>query len=216
MASSPITSWQINGDTMQTVTYFILLGSKINADGDFLPWKKICDQPRQHIKKQRHYFGDKNLSSLSYGFYSSQVWLWELDHKESRALKNWCFWTVVLEKTLENPLDCKEIQPVHPKGGRTWIFIGRTDAEAEVPVLWPPDVKNWLIGKDSDAGEDWRQEEKGTTEDEMIGWYLWLDGHEFEQALGVGDGWGSLACCSPWGHIVLHNWVTELNRTYRC
>ena len=97
--------------------------------------------------------------------------MWELDHKESRALKNWCFWTVVLEKTLENPLDCKEIQPVHPKGGRTWIFIGRTDAEAEVPIFWPPDVKNWLIGKDPDNGKDWRQEEKGTTEDELVGWH---------------------------------------------
>ena len=123
--------------------------------------------------------------------------------------KNWCFWTVVLEKTLESPLDCKEIQPVHPKGNQSWIFIGRTNAEA--PILWPPDVKNWLIGKDPDAGKDWRQEEKGMTEDEMVGWHHRLDGHEFEQTPGVGDGQGSLACCSPWGLRVRRDWATELN-----
>ena len=122
--------------------------------------------------------------------------MWELDHKESWVPKNWCFWTVVLEKTLETPLDCKEIQPVHPKGDQSWIFIGRTDADAKTPILWPPDVKNWLIGKDPDAGKDWRRE-KGMTEDEMVAWHRWLDGHEFEQALGVGDGQGSLECCSP-------------------
>ena len=125
--------------------------------------------------------------------------MWELDYKESWALKNWCFWTVVLEKTLESPLDCKKIQPVNPKGNQSWIFIGRTDAEAETPILCPSDGKNWLTGKDPDAGKDWRQEDKGTTEDEMVGWHHWLDGHEFEQAVGVGDGQGSLACCSPWG-----------------
>ena len=114
--------------------------------------------PRQHIKEQRHYFANKCPSSQSYGFPSSHVWMWELDYKESWALKNWCFWTVVLEKTLESPLDCKEIQPVHPKGNQSWIFIGKTDAEAETPILWPPDVKNWLIWKDPDAGKDWRQE----------------------------------------------------------
>ena len=154
---------------------------------------------KEHIKKQRHYFTDKGLSSQSYGFSSSHVWMWELDCKESWALKNWCFWTVVLEKTLESPLDCKEIQPVHSEGNQSWIFIGRTDAKAETPTLWPPDAKNWLIGKDPDAGKGWRWEEKGTTEDEMLGWPHWLDGHEFEQALGVGDGQGSLVCCSPWG-----------------
>ena len=125
--------------------------------------------------------------------------MWKLDYKESWALKYWCFWTVVLEKTLESPLDCKEIQPVHPKGNRSWILIGRTDAESETPILWQSDVKNWLIGKDPDAGKDWRQEEKGLTEDEMIGWHHQLNAHEFEQALGVGDGQGSLACCSLWG-----------------
>ena len=118
--------------------------------------------------------------------------MWELDYKESWALKNRCFWTVVLEKTLESPLDCKEIQPVHPKGNQSWIFIGRIDAKAEAPILWPHDVKNWLIWKDPDAGKDWRQEEKGTTEDEMVGWHHRLDGHEFEQALGVDDGQGGL------------------------
>ena len=111
-------------------------------------------QPKQHIKKQRHYFANKGPSSQSYGFSSSHVWLWELDYKESWAPKNWCFWTVVLEKTLENLLDCKEVKPVHPKGNQSWIFIGRTNAEAEAPILWPPDAKNWLIGKDPDAGKD--------------------------------------------------------------
>ena len=144
------------------------------------PWKKIYDQPRQHIKKQRHYFANKCLCSQSYGFSSSHVCMWELDYKESWEAKNWCFWTVVLEKSLENPLDCKEIQPVHPKGNQSWIFIGRTDAEAETAILWPSDVKNWLIGKDPDAGKNWRQEEKGTTKDEMVGWHHWLYIHEFE------------------------------------
>ena len=162
------------------------------------PWKKSCDQPRQHIKKQRNYFANKGPSSQSYGFSSNCVWMWELDYKEVWSQKNWCFWTVVLKKTLVSPLDCKEIQPVHPKGNQSWIFIGRTDAEAETAILWPPDEKNWLIRKDPDAGKDWRQEEKGMTEDEMVGWYHRLDGHEFEQALEVGDGQGSLTCCSPW------------------
>ena len=125
--------------------------------------------------------------------------MWELDCEESWALKNWCFWTVVLEKTFENLLDSKEIKLVNAKGNQSWIFIGRTDAKAETPVLWPPDVKSWLIRKDLDAGKDWRQEENGMTEDEMFGWYHWLDGHEFEQALGGGEGQGSLVCCSPWG-----------------
>ena len=125
--------------------------------------------------------------------------MWELDYKESWVPKNWCFWTVVLEKTLESPLDCKEIKPVISKGNQSWIFIGRIDDEAETPICWPPDVKNWLFWKDPDAGKDWGQEEKRTTEDEMVGWHHWLNGHEFEQALGAGNGQGSLACCSPWG-----------------
>ena len=151
------------------------------------PWKGSCHKPRQHIKKQRHYFANKGPSSQSYGFSSSHIWMWELDYKESWGTKNWCFLTVVLENTLESPLDFKEIKPVHPKGNQSWIFIGRTDAEAETPILWPPDVKNWLTGKDPDAGKDWRQEEKGMTEDEMVGWHHQLDGHEFEQSLGVCD-----------------------------
>ena len=126
--------------------------------------------------------------------------MWELDKKKGWVQKNWCLWTVALEKTLESPLDCKEIQLVHPKGNQFWIFIGRTDAEAETPILWPPDAMNWLIWKDPDAGKDWRREEKGMTEDEMVGWHHQLDGHEFKQALGVGDGQGGLAWCSPWGH----------------
>ena len=153
----------------------------------FAPWKKSYAKTRQHIKKQRHFFTDKGPSSQSYGFSNSHVWMWELDCKESWALKNWCFWTVEMEKTLESPLDSKEIQLVHPKGNQSWIFILRTDAEAESPILWLPDAKNWLIGKDPDAGKDWRQE-KGTTEDENVGWHHRLDGHEFEQALGVDDG----------------------------
>ena len=156
--------------------------------------------PRQHIQKQRHYFANKGPSSQGYGFFPiGHVWMWELDCEEGWAPKNWCFWTVVLEKTLESPLDCKEIQPVHSKGNRSWVFIGRTDAEGETPVLWPPHTKSWLIGKDSDAGRYLGQEEKGTTEDEMAGWHHWFDGHEFEWTLGVGDGQGGLACHDSWG-----------------
>ena len=162
-----------------------------------VPWKKIYDKPRQCIKKQRHFFANKGPYSQSYGFSSSHVWMWELN-KEGWAPKNWCFWTVVLEKILESSLDCKKIQPVHPKGNQSWIFIGRTDAES--PILWPPDAKNRLIRKDPDAGKDWRQEEEGMTEDKMVEWHHQLNGHEFEQAPGDGEGQGSLACCSPWGH----------------
>ena len=157
------------------------------------------DQPRQYIKQQRHYFADKGPFSQSYGFSSSHVWMWYLDHKEGWLPKNWCFWTVVLEKILESPLDCKEIKPVHPKGNQPWIFVGMTVAEVETPISWPPDVKSWLIGKDPHAVKDWRQEKKGTTGDEMVGWHHWLNGLEFEQAPGDGEGQGSLACCSQWG-----------------
>ena len=152
----------------------LLLGRQILA-----PWKKSYDWPRQHIIKQRHYFANKGLSSQSYGFSSSHVRMSEMDYKESWVPKNWCFWTV-LEKTLASPLDCKEIQPVHPKGDQSWVLIGRTDAEAETTILRSPDEKNWLIGKDPDVGKDWRQEEKGMTKAEMVGWHHWLDGHEFE------------------------------------
>ena len=162
------------------------------------PWKKSYDQPRQHIKK--HYFANKGPSSQCYGFSSSHVWMWELDYKENWVLKNWCFWTVVLEKTLESPLDCKEIQPVHPTIDQSWVFIGRTNVKAETPTLWPPDAKSWLIWKDCDAGKDWGQEEKGTTEDEIVGWHHWLNGHEFGWTPRVGDGQGGLASCGPWSH----------------
>ena len=178
----------------------------------FAPWKRSYDKPKQNIKKQRYYFADKGLSSQSYGFSSSHVWMWKLNYKESWALKNWCSWIVVLEKTLESPLDNKEIQRAHPKGNQSWIFFGRTDAEAEASVFWPPDSKNWLIGKDPDAGKDWRWEEKGMTEDEMVGCHHQLDGHEFEKALGVGDGQGSPACCSPWDHKEL-DMTEQLNGT---
>ena len=168
MVSSPITSWQIDGETVETVAAFIFGGSKITADGDcsheikrrlFLGRKVMTKL--DSIVKQRHYFANNGPSSQGYGFSSSHVWMWELDCEEGWVPKNWCFWTVVLEKTLESPLDCKEIQPVHPKGDQSWVFIGRTDAKAETPVFWPPHVKSWLSGKDSDAGRDWRQEEKG-------------------------------------------------------
>ena len=150
-------------------------------------WKKSNDHPRQYIKKQRHYFANKGPSSQSYGFSSRHAWMWELDYKESWMPKNWFFWTLVLEKTIESLLDHKEIQLVHSKGNQSWIFIGRTGVEAETPTVWPPDGKNWLIWKDSDAGKDWRWE-KGTTEDEMIGWHHQLNGHEFEWTPGAGDG----------------------------
>ena len=176
MASGPITSWQIDGETVETVSDFIWGGSKITADGD-------CS----HEIKRRLLLGRKVMTNLDSMFKSRDITLptkvhlvkamvfpvvmWELDCEESWVLKNWCFWTVVLEKTLESPLDCKEIQPVHPKGDQSWVFTGRTDVEAEAPIPWPPDAKSWLIWKDPDAGKDWRQEEKGTTEDEMVGWH---------------------------------------------
>ena len=178
------------------------------------PWKKSYDKPRQCIKKQRHYFADKDLYSQSYGFSSSHVWLWELDHKEGWVPKNWCFWTVVLEKTLESPLDCKEIQPVNPQGTRPWIFIGKTDAEAEAPILWLPDATSQLTGKEPDAGKDWRQKEKETTEDEMVGWHHQLNGHEFKWTLGEGEGRGNLLQ-SMETQSVWHDWVTEQQQQMR-
>ena len=142
----------------------------------------------------------ENTESIQgYGFSSRHVWMWQLDHKEGWASKNWCFWTVVLEKALESPLDCKEIKPVNPKWNQPWIFIGRTDGEAEASILWPPDVKSWLIGKDPEAEKDWRQEEKGMTEDEMVGWHHQLDGHGFGQTLGDSERQGSPVCCGPRG-----------------
>ena len=166
------------------------------------PWKDSYDQPRQHIKKQRHYFANKRPSTQSYGFSSSHVWMWELDCEENWVLKNWWFWTVVLDKTLESPLDCKEIQPVYSKGDQSWVLFGSADSKVETPVLWSPHEKSWLIGKDSDAERNWRQEEKGMTEDEMAGWHHWLDGCEFAWTPRVGDGQGGLVCCNSWGRKV--------------
>ena len=153
------------------ITFSHFLSSKLSA---YSLERKL----RLHIKKQRHYFVSKSPSSQGYGFSSSHVWMWELDYKESWAPKNWCFWTVVLENTLESPLDCAEIQPVCPKD-QSWILIGRTDVEAEAPILWPPDAKSWFIWKDPGAGKDWRREEEGTTEDETVGWHHRFNGHEF-------------------------------------
>ena len=219
VASNPITSWQIEGETVETVTDFIFLGCRITSDVD------CSHEIKRHLLlgrktmtnldsiSQSRDITDKGPSAvvfpgLMYGYES-----WTIKKAEHWKIDAW---TVVLEKTLESSLDCKEIKPVNRKGNQTWIFIGRTDAEAETAILWPPNTKNWLIGKYSDAGKDWRQEEKGTTKDEMVGWHHWLDGHEFEQALWVGDGQGSLACCSPWSHKELDttewlNWTEYMN-----
>ena len=194
MASDPITSRQIDGETMETVTDFLFLGSKITADGDWsheikrhlLLGKKAMTNQDSILKAET--LPTKAHLVKAIFFSSSHIWMWELEHKESWGPKNWCFWPVVLEKTLESPLNCKEIQLVNPKGNQSWIVTGRTDAEAEAPVLWPLDAKSWFIAKDPDAGKDWRQEKKGTTEEGTFGWHHWLNGHEFEQALGDGEG----------------------------
>ena len=187
VTSGAITSSWIDGETVETGTDFIFLGSKITVDGDctheikrhlFLGRKAMINL--DSILKHRDItLPTKVHLSQSYVFSSGHAWMWELDCEESWASKNWYFWTVVLEKTLESPLDCKEVQPVHPKGDQSWVFIGRTDVEAEIPILWPSDAKSWLIWKDPDAGKDWRQEEKGMTEDEMVGWHHQLNEHEF-------------------------------------
>ena len=192
MPSGPITSWQIDGETMETLKHFIFLGSKITADSDWAmklkdaSWKKSYDKPRQCIKKQR-LLCCQSPSSQSYGFSSSRLWFWELDHKKGWVPKNWCFWIWCWRRLFESPLDSTEIKAVYPKGNQSWIFTGRTDAETQAPILRPHDAKSSLIGKDPDAGKYWRQEEKGTTENEMIGWHHLLNGHKFEQAPGVGD-----------------------------
>ena len=160
-------------------------------------FKKSYDQPRQHITKQRYYFADKGPYSQSYGFSSGHVQMWELGHKEGWELKNWCIQIVVLEKAFESPLDSKGIKPVHPKGDQPWIFIGRTNAKAKPPILWPRDVKSWLTEKGPDSGRDWGQEQEAT-EDEAVEWHHQLNGHECEQTLGDGEGQGSLTCCSSW------------------
>ena len=190
----------------ENIGWLYFSGLQISADGDcsheikrrLLLGRKVMTNLDSIFKSSWHYFANKGPSSQGYGFSCGHVWMWELDHKESWTLKNWCFWTVVWEKILESPLDCKEIQPVYSKGDQSWVFTGRTDVEAETPILRPPDVKSWLIWKDPDAGRDWRWE-KGTREDEMVWWHHWLDGHEFGWTLGVGDGQGGLACCDSWG-----------------
>ena len=182
-----------------------ILGSKITADGDCSHEIKRCLLlGRKAMTKLDSVLKIRDIALLAkvhlgkaVVFFSSHEWMWELDHKESWAPNNWFFRAVVLEKTLENLLYSKEIKAVNPKGNQPWIFIGRTDAET--PILWPPDTKKWLFGKDPDAGKNWRQEEKGTIEDEMITWHHWLNGHEFEQTMGNCEGQGSLACCTPWG-----------------
>ena len=198
---------------METVSDFIFLGPKITADGDYsyemkrhlLLGRKAMTN-LDSIWKSRDHFADKGLYSQSYGFSSIHVWMWELDHKEEGWVpKNWCFWIIVLEITHESPLDCKEIKLVNPKGKQPWIFIGRTHAEGEAPILWLFDAKSRLTGKDLDAGKVWGQEQKGATEDEMAGWHHRLSGHEFEQILGDSEGQGRLACCSPWGRWVGHD-----------
>ena len=186
MASGPITSWQIDGGNSGKSDRLYFWGLQNHCrwwlqpwnQKTFTPWKESYDQPRQQIIKQRHYFANKGPSSQGYGFSSGHVWTWELDYIESRVPKNWCFWTAVLEKTLESPLDCKQIQPVHPRGDQSWVFIGRTDAEAETLIFWPSDGKNSLIWKDPDAGKNWRRE-KGMQQDETAGWHHRLNGHEF-------------------------------------
>ena len=205
MASGPITSWQIVRDTVATVRNFILGGSKVTTYDDcsheikrhFLLGRKAMTNLESILKSRDITLLTKFCLVKALFFSSSHVWIWELDYKEGWALHIWCFWTVVWKKTLESPLDCKEIQPVSAKENQSWIFTGRTDVEAEIPVLCPPDAKNWLTGKHPDAGKAWKQE-MGMTEDEMFEWHHQCNGHEFEQATGVGDGQGSLACCSPW------------------
>ena len=206
MASGPITSWQRGKQLKQWLTLFFkapkspqMVIVAIKLKDAYSLEGKVMTNLDSILKSRDISLSNKDPYSQGYGFSRGHVWMWELDYKESWAPKNWCFSTVVLEKTLKSPLDCKEIQPVHPKGDQSWVFIGRTDVEAETLIFWSPDVKNWIIWKDPDAGKDWGQEEKGMAEDEMVGWHHWLKGHEFDQVLGVGDGKGSLVFCSPWG-----------------
>ena len=225
MASGPITQWKIDEETMETVTDFISLGSKITADGNcsheikrhLLIGRKAITNHYSILKSRDTALLTKvhivKIMVFLVVMYGCESWT----IKKGWAHKNWCFWTVMLEKTLESPLDYKEMKPVHPKGNQSWILIGRTDVEADTPIFWPPDEKNWLIRKDPDAGKDWRQEEKGTTEDETVGWHHRLDGREFEQALGVGLTLDREAWCATVHGITksqtqLSDW-TELNNT---
>ena len=209
-------------EKVETVRDFILGGSKITADGDcsyeikmLTPWKKSYDKPRHHIEKQRHHFTDKGPYSQSYGFSSSHVQMWEMEIKKAEHQRIDAFKLCWMKNHLESPLDCKEINPVNPERNQPliWIFIGRTDAEVENPVLWPPDAKNWLTGKDPDAGKDWKQEKKEATEDEMVGWHHWLKRHAFDQTLGIGDGLGALVHGVAKSWTLLSNW-TELRNNH--
>ena len=200
MASSPITSWQIEGQKVEAVTDFLFLDAKM-AEGDcrhgIRGWsphgrQESYNKPRQSVKSKDITLPEKGLCSQGNGLSRNHVQIWELDYKEGRVPKNWYFQTVV---TLESPLECKEIKPVNLKGNQRWIHIGRTDAEAEAPILWPPDANSQFIGKDHDAGKDWRQ--KRVTEDEMVGWHHWFNGHELGQTPRDAERQGSLACCSP-------------------
>ena len=211
MASSPITSWQIYWEKMETMTDFIFLGPKTTVDSDCnheikrpLLLRRKAMTNLDSIWKSRDITLPTSMSSQSYGFSSSHVWMWELDHKEGWASKNWYFWMVVVEKILESPLDCKKIQPINPKGNQLWIFVGRADAKAEAPLCWPPDVKSRFIWKDPDAGKDLRQEEKEMTKDEVVGWHHKHNGHEFEQLWEIGkdeEAWPAAV------HGVTKNWI---------
>ena len=226
MASNPITSWQIDGEMMETMRDFIFFGSEITADGN-------C----RHEIKRRLLLERKAVTNLDSILKSRDITLptkvrlvkvivfpvvmYGYESWPIKKAEHWriVLWTVVLEKTLESPLDCKEIQPVNLKGNQSWVFIGRSDVEAETLIVWPPDVNSWLIWKELDPGKDWRQEEKGTTEDEIVGWHHWHDWREFEYATVVGDGQGSLACCSPWGckesdTTEQLNWITWKQKTF--
>ena len=216
MASGPTTSWQIYGETVADCIFGV---SKITADGDcsceikrcLLLGRKVMTN-LDSVLKSRDITLSTKVHLVKAMVFPVVMYGCKLDYKESWVPRNWCFWTIVLEKTLESPLDCKDIQPVHPKGGQSWILVERTDAETEAPILCLPDAENWLIWKDPDAGKDWRQKEKGMTEDEIVDWHHQLDGHEFEKALGLGDGQGSLVRCSPWGHKEL-GMTEQLNWT---
>ena len=196
MASGHITSWEIDGETVETVSDFIFLGSKITADGDcsheikrhLLLGRKVMTNLDSILKSRDITLPTRSIWSRRW-FSSGHIWMWELDCEESWVPKNWCFWTVVLEKTLESPLNCKEINPVHPKGDLSWMFIGRTEAKAETPILWPLHAKSWLIGKDPDAGRDWGQEEKGTKEDEMVGWHHDMSLSELQRFVMDREAW---------------------------
>ena len=205
MASGPIPSWLIDRKQWkQWETLFSWAPKSLQMVTAAMKLKDTCSLEKKVMTNPDSIFKSKDITlprkvHLVKAMVFPVSWMWELGYKVSWALKNWCFWVMVLEETLECPLDCKEIQLVHPKGNQSWIFIGRTDAEAEAPILWPPDGKNWPIWKNPDAGKDWGQEEKGTTEDEMAGWHRWLDGHESEWSPGVADGQGGLECCESWG-----------------